>query len=98
MFICLFARLQQQKQIFVFRNSALKPKLVLFGNEPWLGKMLVSFFSANIPLYIEKNPVEMELELKTWTPVGLKFVFEKIKFKVLHYIQNDFIRQRTGFQ
>ena len=62
--------------------------------------MLVSFFSANIPLYIEKNPVEMELELelKTWPPVGLIFVFEKIKFKVLHYIQNDFIRQCTGFQ
>ena len=33
------------------------------------------------------------MELKTYTPVGLKFVFEKIKFKVLHYIQH-FIRQR----
>ena len=31
------------------------------------------------------------MELKTYTPVGLKFVFEKIKFKVLHYI-----RQRPG--
>ena len=63
--------------------------------------MLVSFFSSNIPLYIEKNPVEklckvLEMELKTYTPVGLKFVFEKIKFKVLHYIQHDFIRQRLG--
>ena len=51
-----------------------------------------------VPLYIEKNPVEklckvLETELKTYTPVGLKFVFEKIKFKVLHYIQHDFIRQ-----
>ena len=36
------------------------------------------------------------MELKTYTPVGLKFVFEKIKFKVLHYIQHDFIRQRPG--
>ena len=47
---------------------------------------------SNIPLYIGKNPVEklcevLEMELKTYTPVGLKFAFEKIKFKVLHYIQ-----------
>ena len=63
--------------------------------------MLVSFFSSNIPLYIEKNPVEklckvLEMELKTYAPVGPKFVFEKIKFKILHYIQHDFIRQRQG--
>ena len=63
--------------------------------------MLVSFFSPNIPLHIEKSPVEnsckvLEMELKTYTPVGPKFVFEKIKFKVLHYIQNNFIRQRLG--
>ena len=55
--------------------------------------MLVSFFNYNIPLYIEKNPVEklckvLEVELKKYTPVGLKFVFEKIKFKALHYIQH----------
>ena len=30
--------------------------------------------------------------------VGPKFVFEKIKFKVLHYIQHDFICQRLGFR
>ena len=35
----------------------------------------------------------LEMELKTYTPVGLKFVFEKIKFKTLHYIQHNFIRQ-----
>ena len=63
--------------------------------------MLASFFSYNIPLYIEKNPVEklckvLEMEVKTYTPVGPKFVSEKIKFKVLHYIQHDFIRQRLG--
>ena len=34
------------------------------------------------------------MELKTYIPVGLKFEFEKIKFKVLNYIQHDFIRQR----
>ena len=63
--------------------------------------MLVSFFSSNIPLYIGKNPVEklckvLEMELKTYTPVGLKFAFEKIKLKVLHDIQYDLIRQCSG--
>ena len=63
--------------------------------------MLVSFFNSNIPLYIGENPLKilckvLEMELKAYTPVGLKFVFEKIKFNVLHYIQHDFIRQRPG--
>ena len=52
-------------------------------------KMLISFLRSNILLHIEKNPVEklckvLEMELKTYIPVGLQFVFEKIKFKVLH--------------
>ena len=101
MLICLFTKLQRHKKSFVFRNSVVKMQRVLFRNEPFLRKMLESFFSSNIPLYIGKNPVEklckvLEMELKTYTPVGLKFVFEKIKFKVLHYIQHDFIRQRPG--
>ena len=33
------------------------------------------------------------MELKTYNPVSPKFVFEKINFKVLHYIQHDFICQ-----
>ena len=36
------------------------------------------------------------MELKTNTPVGRKFLFEKIKFKFLHDMQHDFIRQRLG--
>ena len=61
---------------------------------------MLLFFSSNIPLYIGKNPVEklckvLEMEFKTYTPVGLKFVSEKIKFEVLDYIQHDFIRQRS---
>ena len=36
------------------------------------------------------------MELKTYVPVALKFVFKKIKFNVLHYIRHDFIRQRPG--
>ena len=98
---CLFPKLQQQKKIFVFRNSAVKVQHVLFGNVPFWHKMLVSLFSSNIPLYIEKNPTEklckvLEMELKMYTPVGPKFVFKKIKFKVLHYIQHDFISQHRG--
>ena len=65
-------------------------------NEPFLRKTLVSYFSSDIHLYIEKIPVEklskvQEMELKMYTPVGPKFFFEKIKLKVLHYIQGDFI-------
>ena len=37
------------------------------------------------------------MEIKTYTPVSPKFVFRKFKFKVFHYIQHDFIRQRSGF-
>ena len=63
--------------------------------------MLVTIFNSNIPLYIQKNPVEklckvLEMKLKTYTPVGPTIVFEKIKFKVLLYIQHDFIRQHLG--
>ena len=63
--------------------------------------MLESFLSSNIPLYIGKNPVEklfkvLEMELKSYSQVSLKFVFEKIKLKFLHCIQHDFIRQRPG--
>ena len=87
---------------FRFYKQCNKVQHVLIVNEPFLRKMLVSFFSSNIPLYTEKNPVEklckvLEMELKMYTPVRSKFVFEKIKFKVLHYIQHDFIHQRLGF-
>ena len=37
------------------------------------------------------------MEPKTYTLVGPKLVFEKIKFKLLYYIQHDFNRQRPGF-
>ena len=80
---CLFAKLQRQNQIFVSTNSATK-----FTNEPFLRKMLISFFSSNIPLYIEKlywkkhYTLEelfkvLEMELKKCTPVVPKFVSEK---------------------
>ena len=63
--------------------------------------MLVSLISSNVPLSIEKDSVAklckvLETELKTYIPVGPKFVFEKIKFKVLHYIRQDFIFQHSG--
>ena len=37
------------------------------------------------------------MEVKTYTTVDPKFVYKKIKIKVLHYIQLDFIRQCLGF-
>ena len=53
--------------------------------------MLVSFLSSNIPQYIEENSV-----LKKYAPVYQKLVFEKIKFKVLHYIQHDLFVNAQG--
>ena len=69
----------------------------LICSNQFLSKMLVSFFNSNIPLYIEENFLEVlckviEMELKTYTPVGKKLIFQQIKFKVLHYIQHNFIR------
>ena len=89
-------------EFFVFTSSAVKPKHVLFVNEPFFCKMQAFLSSSNIPLYNEKISVEkfgkvLEMELKTYNSVSLKFTFEKIKFKVLHYSQHDFIRQRPGF-
>ena len=66
MLICLFTKLQRHKKSFVFRNSVVKIQRVLFGNEPFLRKMLESFFSSNIPLYIGKNPVEKLLRFWKW--------------------------------
>ena len=102
-FIYLFYFQSYNEKIifFVFTNSAVKAQHILYTNESFLRKVLVSFFSSNIPLYIEKHPVDksckvLEMELKTYTTVSPKFAFEKIKFKVLHYIQHDFIRQCLG--
>ena len=39
---------------------------------------------------MEKLCKVLEMELRTYSPVSLKLVFEKIKFKVLLYIQHDF--------
>ena len=59
----------------------MKEQHVLFANEPFLRKMLVTLFSSNITLYIEKNPVKklckvLEMELKMYTYVEkIKFIF-----------------------
>ena len=45
---------------------------------------------------MEKLCKVLEMELETYTPVGPKIIFEKIKFTFLHYIQHDFICQRLG--
>ena len=44
---------------------------------------------------MEKLCKVLEKEFKTYAPVSQRFVFEKIKFKFLHYIQHDFLRQRS---
>ena len=88
---CLFVYLRSynDKSKFSFLETE-QSSAVIFENEPFLRKMLVSIFSSNIPLYIGKIPVEklckvLEMELKTYTPVVLKFDFEKIKVKVLQF-------------
>ena len=101
---CLFVYFQtyNDKSIFLLLQT-MQPRrnTSYLRKSHFLRKMLVSLFSSNNPLYIEKNPVEnlckvLEMELKTYTPVGPKFVLEKIKFKVLHYFQDDLICKRLG--
>ena len=51
-----------------------------------VSKLFETDSSSNIPVQIDKNPVEklckvVEMELKTYTQVGPKFVFEKSRFK-----------------
>ena len=45
---------------------------------------------------MEKLCKVLEMELKAYTPVDPKYILEKIKFKVLHYIQHDLIHQCLG--
>ena len=97
----VISKVATTKVNFRFYKQCSQVATCLICEQAILRKMLVSFFSANIPLYIEKNPMEksckvLEMELKMYTPVSPKFVFKKIKVKVLHYIQHDFIRQRLG--
>ena len=86
---------------FVYINSTVKKQHVLFVNKSFLLKVLVLYFSSNIPLHIEKNLMAkfckiLEMELKMYTPVSPRIFFKKIKFKVFHYIQHDFICQCLG--
>ena len=53
-------------KIFVFMNSAVKPQHVLFANKPLFHKMLVSFFSSIIPLYIENTPWKNYVRFWKW--------------------------------
>ena len=68
-FIYLFICNDKSKFQILLTLHAVKPKHVSFANEPFFRKMLVSIFSSNIPLYIEKNTTEelckvLEMELK----------------------------------
>ena len=100
--VCLFiSEVTATKENFVFRNSAVKAQHVLFENEPFLHKMLVSF-SALVFLYtLEKLAWKNYVRFSKWnlkrTPQSTQnLFFEKIKFKVLHYIKHDYICQRPG--
>ena len=73
MFICLFTKLQQQKRIFVLRNSAVKPQHLLFENESFLPKMPENFcakkyrFFALIVVYtLEKIPWKNFVKFWKW--------------------------------
>ena len=103
--LCLFVYLRSynDKSKFSFLQTVQSS-----GNTSYLGtdhfwRKYWNRFLDLIFLYtLKKNPVKklskvLKMELKTYTPVGQKFVFEKIKFKILHYIQHDFIWQRPGF-
>ena len=100
LFVCL--RSYNNKSKFPFLETVPPNRITsCLRMSHFLRKMMVSFFSSNIPLYIGKNPLEklckvLEMKLKTYIPVSIKFIFEKLKFKVLHYIQHDSIRQRPG--
>ena len=101
-FCLISCKVIMTKLNFVFANSVVKSQNIVFANQPFLRKMLVLVFTINITLYIEKNLVEklckvLEMELCPKFSVSPKFVFEKITFKVLHYIQRDFIHQQPGF-
>ena len=80
LFVCLRSCNDKNKFSFL-KKSTVKPQHVLFANEPFLRKMLVSFFSSNILLYIEKNSVEkscrvLEMELKS-TPQSTQNSFSR---------------------
>ena len=99
---CLFVYFTkwQQQQFSLLETVQSSQDTSYLEMSHFCTKFWYSFFSSNIPLYIGKNLWKnyavLEIELKTYTPVSLKFVFEKIKFKVMHYIQSDFICQHSG--
>ena len=58
--------------------------------------IVVSFFSSNIPLFIENNPVEkfckvLEMEFKTYTPVGQNSFSRKSTLKFCIIFNTYFI-------
>ena len=66
---------------------------VLFANEPFLRKMLASFFGFNIPLYIEKIRRKNYARFWRWY---LKHTRQSSQNHFFHYIQHDFNPQLPG--
>ena len=91
---CLFVYFQSynnKSKNFVFINCAVKKQHVLYANKEFLHKVLVLYFSSNIHLYIEKNPMEklykiLEMKLKMYTPVSPSISFSRksnLKFCII---------------
>ena len=82
---CLFVYLRSynDKSKFLFLETLQSSHNTSYlRTSHFCGKCQYRFFSCNIPLYIGKNPVEksckvLEMELKTHTPVGLKYQFKE---------------------
>ena len=105
-----FPKLQIFSEIFwvlpidynlVFTNSPVEVQDIIFVNEPFLHKMLVLFLALIFLYTLKKIPWKnfvmfWKWNLKTCSSVGLKLIFEKIKFKVFYCIQHDFICQHLG--
>ena len=91
LWLFVYLRSYTDKSKFLFLQTVVKPQHVLFAKEPFFRKILVYFFSSNIPLHIEKILWKNYVRFWKWKSAP-KLVFEKIKFKVLHSIQHDFIR------
>ena len=102
---CLFVYLRNfnHKSLFLFLETVQSSRNTSYQRTSHIcGKCQYHFqFYALIFIYIlekfcGKKCNVLEIELKTYTPVGPEFAFEKIKFKVLCYIQHDFLRQNQG--
>ena len=95
---CLFVYLRSynDKSKFSFLQILYSSRNTsYFQTSHFCAKLQYHFLALIFVYTLEKcrgNIIYLRLK-KTYSPVGPKFVFDKIKFEVLHYIQHDFVRQ-----